>query len=87
MAHSVPRVSRASTRRISGCPSPATSSIQGERQWSDEAREAGHDHQECSFGKVERLSLPSSAETGRIKAPYGDGALTVKPEEIMIDAV
>ena len=70
--------------------------IQGERQWSDEAREAGHYRQERRFGKFERtLSLPISVETGQIKATYRDGVLTVKlpktegvrPKEIKIDAV
>jgi len=40
--------------------------IQGERQWSDEAREAGHYRQERWFGKFERtLSLPIPVETGQ----------------------
>ena len=51
--------------------------IQGERQWSAEAREAGHYRQERWFGKFERaLSLPIPIETGG-----------VKPKEIKIDPV
>ena len=70
--------------------------IQGERQWSDEAREAGHYRQERWFGKFERtLSLPIPVEAGQVKATYRDGVLTVKlpktegvkPREIQIDAV
>jgi HSP20 family protein len=70
--------------------------VQGERQRSDEAREAGHYRQERWFGKFERtLSLPISVETGQVKATYRDGVLTVKlpkteggkPKEIKIDAV
>jgi HSP20 family protein len=70
--------------------------IQGERQWSDEAREAGHYRQERWFGKFERtLPLPIPVETGQVKATYRDGVLTVKlpkteggkPKEIKIDAV
>jgi HSP20 family protein len=70
--------------------------IQGERQWSDETREAGHYRQERWFGKFERaLSLPIPVETGQIKATYRDGLLTVKlpktegvkPKEIKINAV
>jgi HSP20 family protein len=70
--------------------------IQGERQWSDETREAGHCRQERWFGKFERaISLPIPVETGQVKATYRDGVLTVKlpktegvkPREIEIDAV
>jgi HSP20 family protein len=70
--------------------------IQGERHWNDEAREAGHYRQERWFGKFERvLSLPIPVETGQAKAAYRDGVLTiklpkiegVKPKEIKIDAV
>jgi HSP20 family protein len=70
--------------------------IQGERQWSDEAHEAGHYRQERWFGKFERtLPLPIPVETGQVKATYRDGVLTVKlpkteggkPKEIKIDAV
>jgi HSP20 family protein len=70
--------------------------IQGERQWSAEAREAAHYRQERWFGKFERaLSLPIPVETGQVKATYRDGVLTVKlpktegvkPKEIKIDAV
>jgi HSP20 family protein len=70
--------------------------IQGERQWSDETREAGHYRQERWFGKFERaLSLPIPVETGQVKATYRDGVLTVKlpktegvkPKEIKIDTV
>ena len=70
--------------------------IQGERQWSDENREAGRYRQERWFGKFERaLSLPIPVETGQVKATYRDGVLTVKlpktegvkPKEIKIDAV
>jgi HSP20 family protein len=70
--------------------------IQGERQWSDQTREAGHYRQERWFGKFERaLSLPIPVETGQVKATYRDGVLTVKlpktegvkPKEIKIDAV
>ncbi|HSO50221.1 MAG TPA: Hsp20/alpha crystallin family protein [Acidimicrobiia bacterium] len=69
--------------------------IQGERQWSDETRDAGHYRQERWFGKFERaLSLPIPVETGQVKATYRDGVLTVKlpktegvkPKEIKIDA-
>ena len=69
--------------------------IQGERQWSDEAREADHYRQERRLGKFERtLSLPIPVETGQVKATYRDGVLTVKlpksesgkPKEIKIDA-
>jgi HSP20 family protein len=70
--------------------------IQGERQGSDEAREAGHYRQERWFGKFERtLPLPIPVETGQVKATYRDGVLTIKlpkteggkPKEIKIDAV
>jgi HSP20 family protein len=70
--------------------------IQGERQWSDETRDAAHYRQERWFGKFERaLSLPIPVETGQVKATYRDGVLTVKlpktegvkPKEIKIDAV
>lgn len=70
--------------------------IQGERQWSAEAREAGHYRQERWFGKFERaLSLPIPVEAGQVKATYRDGVLAVrlpktegvKPKEIKIDAV
>jgi HSP20 family protein len=70
--------------------------IQGERHWSDEARQAGHYRQERWSGKFERvLSLPIPVETGQVKATYRDGVLTVKlpktegvkPKEIKIDAV
>jgi HSP20 family protein len=70
--------------------------IQGERQWSDEVRDAAHYRQERWFGKFERaLSLPIPVETGQVKATYRDGVLTiklpktegVKPKEIKIDAV
>jgi HSP20 family protein len=70
--------------------------IQGERQWSDETREAGHYRQERWFGKFERaLSLPIPVETGQVKATYRDGVLTVKlpktegvkPKEIKINTV
>jgi HSP20 family protein len=70
--------------------------IQGERQWADEARDASHYRQERWFGKFERvLSLPIPVETGQIKATYRDGVLTVKlpksegvkPKEIRIDTV
>jgi HSP20 family protein len=70
--------------------------IQGERHWNDEAREAGHYRQERWFGKFERvLSLPIPVETGQAKAAYRDGVLTIKrpkiegvqPKEIKIDAV
>jgi HSP20 family protein len=70
--------------------------IQGERQGSDEAREAGHYRQERWFGKFERtLLLPIPVETGQVKATYRDGVLTIKlpkteggkPKEIKIDAV
>lgn len=70
--------------------------IQGERQGSHEAREAGHYRQERWFGKFERtLPLPIPVETGQVKATYRDGVLTVKlpkteggkPKEIKIDAV
>ena len=70
--------------------------IQGERQWSAEAREAAHYRQERWFGKFERaLSLPIPVETGQVKATYRDGVLTVKlpktegvkPKEIKIDSV
>ena len=69
--------------------------IQGERRWGDETREAGHSLQERWFGKFERaLSLPIPVETGQVKATYRDGVLTVKlpktesvkPKEIKIDA-
>ena len=69
--------------------------IQGERQWSDETREADHYRQERWFGKFERaLSLPIPVETGQVKATYRDGVLTVKllktegvkSKEIKIDA-
>jgi HSP20 family protein len=70
--------------------------IQGERQWSDEVRDAAHYRQERWLGKFERaLSLPIPVETGQVKATYRDGVLTiklpktegVKPKEIKIDAV
>jgi HSP20 family protein len=70
--------------------------IQGERQWSDEVRDASHYRQERWFGKFERaLTLPIPVETGQVKATYRDGVLTVKlpktegvkPKEIKIDAV
>jgi HSP20 family protein len=70
--------------------------IQGERQWTDETREAGHYRQERWFGKFERaLSLPIPVETGQVKATYRDGVLTVKlpktegvkPKEIKINTV
>ena len=70
--------------------------IQGERQWNAEAREAGHYRQERWFGKFERvLSLPIPVETGQVKATYRDGVLTVKlpktegvkPKEIKIDVL
>jgi len=70
--------------------------IQGERPWSDEAREAGHYRRERWFGKFERtLSLPIPVEADQVKATYRDGVLTVKlpktegvkPREIQIDAV
>lgn len=70
--------------------------IQGERQWSNEVRDAAHYRQERWFGKFERaLSLPIPVETGQVKATYRDGVLTiklpktegVKPKEIKIDAV
>jgi HSP20 family protein len=70
--------------------------IQGERQWGDEAREAGHYRQERWLGKFERtLSLPFPVESGQVKAAYRNGVLTVKlpkaegtkPKEIKIDAV
>ena len=70
--------------------------IQGERQWSDETRDAAHYRQERWFGKFERaLLLPIPVETGQVKATYRDGVLTVKhpktegvkPKEIKIDAV
>ncbi len=69
--------------------------IHGELQGSDETREAGHYRQERRFSKFERvLSLPTPVETGRVKATYRDGVLTVKlpktegvkPREIKIDA-
>lgn len=68
--------------------------IQGERQWSDDAKDGGHYRRERWFGKFERtLSLPMPVETGRVKATYRDGVLTVKlpkveeikPKEIKID--
>ncbi len=70
--------------------------IQGERQWTDEARAASHYRQERWFGKFERsLPLPIPVESGQIKATYRDGVLTVKlpksegvrPKEIRIDTV
>ena len=70
--------------------------IQGERQWSNEVRDAAHYRQERWFGKFERaLSLPIPVETGQVKATYRDGVLTiklpktegVKPKEIKIDAI
>jgi len=70
--------------------------IQGERHWSEEARDAGHYRQERWSGKFERaLSLPIPVEAGQVKATYRDGVLTVKlpktegvkPKEIKIDAV
>ena len=70
--------------------------IQGERQWTDEARAASHYRQERWSGKFERvLSIPIAVETGQVKATYRDGVLTVKlpkteavkPKEIRIDAV
>jgi HSP20 family protein len=70
--------------------------IQGERQWTDEARNASHYRQERWFGKFERaLQLPIPVESGQIKATYRDGVLTVKlpksegvrPKEIRIDTV
>ena len=70
--------------------------IQGERQWTDEARAASHYRQERWFGKFERsLPLPIPVESGQIKATYRDGVLTVKlpksegvrPKEIRINTV
>lgn len=70
--------------------------IQGERQWTDEARNASHYRQERWFGKFERaLQLPIPVESGQVKATYRDGVLTVKlpksegvrPKEIRIDTV
>jgi len=70
--------------------------IQGERQWSDEAQNASHYRRERRFGKFERtFSLPMPVESGQIKATYRDGVLTVKlpkveeikPKEIKIEAV
>ena len=70
--------------------------IHGERQWGDEAREAGHYRQERWFGKFERaLVLPVPVETGQVKATYRDGVLTItlpksegiKPKEIKIDTM
>jgi HSP20 family protein len=68
--------------------------IQGERQWTDEARNASHYRQERWFGKFERvIALPIPVDTGKVKATYRDGVLTVtlpkseglKPREIKID--
>jgi HSP20 family protein len=68
--------------------------IRGERQWSDEARGASHYRQERWFGKFERvIALPIPVDTGKVKATYRDGVLTVtlpkseglKPREIKID--
>jgi HSP20 family protein len=68
--------------------------IRGERHWSDEARGASHYRQERWFGKFERvIALPIPVDTGKVKATYRDGVLTVtlpksdglKPREIKID--
>lgn len=70
--------------------------IQGERQWPDEARDASHYRQERWFGRFERvLSLPIPVEAGQVKATFRDGVLTVKlpksegvkPKEIRISSV
>jgi HSP20 family protein len=70
--------------------------IQGERRWNDNVKDASHYRRERWFGKFERtLSLPMPVETSQVKATYRDGVLTVKlpkaeeikPKEIKIDAV
>ena len=70
--------------------------IQGERQWSDETREAGHYRQERWFGKFERaLPLPMPVQADKVKATYRDGVLEVrlpkaeevKPKAIKVDIV
>lgn len=70
--------------------------IQGERRWNDNVKNASQYRRERWFGKFERtLSLPMPVETGQVKATYRDGVLTVKlpkaeeikPKEIKIDAV
>jgi HSP20 family protein len=70
--------------------------IQGERQWGGEAKDASHYRRERWFGKFERsFSLPMPVDSGQVKATYRDGVLTVKlpkveeikPREIKIEAV
>jgi HSP20 family protein len=70
--------------------------IHGERQWTEQSREASHYRQERWFGKFERvLALPVAVETSQVKATYRDGVLTVtlpksegvKSKEIKIDTV
>jgi HSP20 family protein len=69
--------------------------IQGERQWTDDAQEASRHRRERWFGKFERsFSLPAPVDAGQVKATYRDGVLTVnlpkaeenKPKEIKIEA-
>ena len=69
--------------------------IQGERQWGGEAKDASHYRRERWFGTFERtFSLPMPVDSGQVKATYRDGVLTVKlpkveeikPKEIKIEA-
>ena len=68
--------------------------IQGERQWDGETKDASHYRRERWFGKFERaFSLPMPVDSGQVKATYRDGVLTVtlpkveeiKPKEIKIE--
>jgi HSP20 family protein len=69
--------------------------IQGERHWGEEAKDASHYRRERWFGKFERtFSLPMPVDSGQVKATYREGVLTVKlpkveeikPKEIKIEA-
>jgi HSP20 family protein len=69
--------------------------IQGERQWGEEAKDASHYRRERWFGKFERtFALPMPVDSGQVKATYREGVLTVKlpkveeikPKEIKIEA-
>jgi HSP20 family protein len=69
--------------------------IRGERQWNPVAEERGYRQVERWFGQFQRtLPLPIPVQTGKVKAAYRDGVLTVtlpkteevKPKEIKIES-